>query len=1022
MKKILLAALAVALVAVLGCKDPAPGPGSGTNQPATKQSSAELSYIKIGDIQASGKSGGATIAQATGEDLELSASDTTNATVAATLAATSNKATVKYVLVLKANAATEPTAGQFTTTNTFTALADGDIIYVQVTSEDGSTVRYYKFPVTVGMNTKLTGKMYYGVPKLDDPLNAPGSGGYIDPIWNAADIDTYDISRVNRAEDEYASNPWFAEDWGQHTKATAKALWDDRGIWVLADIEFISPYYTGAEDEDGIWTKAGPFTRTAFLNGNEQSNDSLEIFVNERLAAMQQAGGNADGNRNWGNQFRIGADGATGGTNTDLSTGGYPTSPNDGTNVFKDSGQYRAWLKPNNEGYYVLAHVPFLFNPDRTTTPQAGRDQAAVMWEEAGGKKQIKEGARIGFELQINACAPAAGTKAAGRDGILTWSGVTGRAYKNAWSFGLVTLEMGPGRQRVVGKVADAPAITTHPVPKTYIYRGTPVANIAPLTVEAELPATSDAATATLSYQWYTSPTSTGTGTPIPSATTATYTPPSQTPTTVIDNWYWVIVTNTDTSASPGYDKAPLISGKVRIRFTVPPVETRTLDYVELLSGNGASALFCFYLPEDKTLADYTALSVEFRTPDVSRALGGGALRMMGVYGDYIIPENPNADGVRWITTTSNGNPGDGTNGGTYNGYTLFTDTFATISDLASGEPKNNEWFGIRLPIDGSKKHGDMLDAHLPENQTGTGPFYFAVSLPGPASGDGAPIYQHIRNVALVGPIGSPEKVESNGPGEPEPVIISYSGAEANGTAVRLVWKTATLDYAIFVSGDGTAMYFRFDIPLNKTLADYTTLSVDFKTPNVSLPLRGNNMRMLGVYRDYIIPETARTEIMGSSTYKYRFVSTSATGDPGDGTNGGTYNGYILYDQSIGEASPGVGNPLSSLDNLATDSYIANDTWFTLEFPLDGNKKHNAMLDAHLPENQTGTGPFYFAVSLPGEAATPITQEIRKVTLVGAAGTANVVSNGPGTEEPVINAYDTAGSRAVSKPELFWQY
>jgi len=50
--------------------------------------------------------------------------------------------------------------------------------------------------------------------------------------------------------------------------------------------------------------------------------------------------------------------------------------------------------------------------------------------------KKVIDGAEIGLELQVNACAlPAT------RDGILTWNGVTSQAYQNVKSFGIVTLK-----------------------------------------------------------------------------------------------------------------------------------------------------------------------------------------------------------------------------------------------------------------------------------------------------------------------------------------------------------------------------------------------------------------------------------------------------------------------------------------------------------------------------------------------------------------------------------------------------
>jgi hypothetical protein len=1144
MKKILLGALAVALVTVLGCKEP--DSGSGTNQPpATKQSSAALNFIKIGDIQAIGESGGATIEQATGQDLELSTNDTTNATVTASLPATSNRATVKYVLVVKANAATKPTADQFTTTNTFATLADGDIIYVQVTSEDGSTTRYYRFPITVGRNARLlsftlgttaqtdeaylgipaardaddtlkdvdpgsfqtdqptaegvkvvatpqdsgatvtwgkgtyvttptvvitepdpygtttplkfeeddylfvkvvsqngqvtlfyifeiitpvSGKIYYGVPKM--------SLGETDPIWSKTgpgstpDIETYDISRVNRAEGEYTNNPWFAEEWGQHTKATAKALWDDRGIWVLAEIDFVSPYQTGTKDANGDWTKSGNNTRTVFLGSNEHTNDSLEIFVNERLAAMQAGnGGNVTGNRDWGNQFRIGADGATSGDNTAIPDPGAPAAPNNGTNLFKDSGQYRAWLKDNNEGYYVLAHVPFVFAPDGQGGA-TGIGQAAPMWETVGGKKQIKAGAQMGFELQVNACAERNGT--GGRDGILTWNGVTSQAYKNAWSYGLVTLEMVPGRDRVE-KVADAPRITTQP--KAAEYTTGEYTTVADLTVAAELPATSP--TGTLSYQWYTATTSTGTGTVIPSATTASYTPPTKTPTadnSSITDFYWVVVTNTDTTADEGYRTASITSTKVSVTFALPkdlgPYAGETVRL-----GSGGYALFKFVLPPGKTWNDYASITVDYMVDEVNLAKGIRNVRLMGNYPLSMIPLTKDGAGRLFINLNTQTN----------NEMILDNQTRGWATMNNGGQVVANQWFTVTYDISGTSANVPGTGDKNKPADADTGPFWFGVGISGNDSNDKVDaIVQSIRNVTLVGNVAA-DNVVSKGSGYEEPLVITNEtrdNAGGGNVTTRWIhyfndWGKAGLLSETVTLGNGAYAIYKFELPKGFTWADFDAIKVNYKVDaaNMLKEVRQNNtVRLLGNYANSIIsgiPVNGGglkfTNLSNELNAPYILYNglTLAPADPGDPdadpdpipptpaeTAWNVLNGWV-------QTSAGI----------TKGTQVVADQWFTVTYPIDGTNAHGSFVAANKPAG-TATGPFYFALGIPGAdqnaAGGEIVQMISSVMLVGKTGKPDVLSEGSGFEEPVIlgnqdREYGASGV-AVSNRVPTWKF
>jgi hypothetical protein len=292
--------------------------------------------------------------------------------------------------------ATEPTTYGTATPIIF---SNGTYLIIKVSSENGS-LRYYRVRVIM----KAWAPIYYGTPTLGVADSAdPPVSGEIDTIWN--DEAWLDVSRFNTAE-SYAA--FFPNS--PHTTARAKALWDNNGLWVYWDIDFMD--YTD--------TQGNEQTRTAALStgdidmDNAHTRDSVELFVNERYQARTTG--------NWGSQYRVSANNA-------WLSGAAGNTP-DGVNpiaIFQQSGKTRAWIKmtgAKQTGYVVIMQVPWIYKAD----PEANR-----VFETNG---DIKVGAEIGLELQVNACS-AVGT----RDAILTWNGVTGQSYQNVRYFGIVSLE-----------------------------------------------------------------------------------------------------------------------------------------------------------------------------------------------------------------------------------------------------------------------------------------------------------------------------------------------------------------------------------------------------------------------------------------------------------------------------------------------------------------------------------------------------------------------------------------------------
>ena len=273
---------------------------------------------------------------------------------------------------------------------------DSSDLIIRVTAANNS-YNYYRIRII----TKSYATVKFGTPSL-----GAAEGGFIDPIWD--DQEWLDVSRFNRAE-SWAN---FFETY-PHTTARAKALWDDDGFWAYWDIDFMNYLDGSGIDRTRTVTPSGTPVSPGSVPDGAHERDSIELFINERLQAQKTG--------NWGSQYRVGAD------NVWLSgaAGNTPAGVNPIT-IFQQSGMTRAWAKPNDAGYVVVMRVPWIYKNDPEANQVFGTDGKVI------------NGAQIGMEMQVNACADRSGVIA--RDAILTWNGVTSQAYQNVRSFGIVEL------------------------------------------------------------------------------------------------------------------------------------------------------------------------------------------------------------------------------------------------------------------------------------------------------------------------------------------------------------------------------------------------------------------------------------------------------------------------------------------------------------------------------------------------------------------------------------------------------
>ena len=417
-------------------------------------------------------------------------------------------------------------------------------LYFEITPfSSNGTKLYYRMSIVIPMEATIK----YGVPKLVDPVN-PGNAFYIDPIWDG-EAEVFQISRVNMAE---TTAGYFRA--APHTNASAKALWDDDGIWVLVDVTF-STFTDGS---------GATKDRTLGTIGDAHNKDSVEIFVNERFQALNPDVVTQD----IGNQFRLGVlnDRSGQGASAQLGEAASTLAPFTDANYTKTrtvmkgpTGSYVATAaEATNGGYKVIAHVPFKFKTS---------DNANAVFNSSG---EVINNAVIGFELQLNTQGGGDG----GRDGILTWNGVNTQAYQNAKGFGKLTLDLA-GRPK--SNPPQTPVISAASLANASYQTETPAASVADLSVTA---AVTDSGT--LSYQWFKALGPTGAGVAV-GTNSNTYKP--EIGSVAEEAYYYVIITNTSASG----EKTSVSSERARIRTQGELPSVLVVDNPEFGVGGAAT-------------------------------------------------------------------------------------------------------------------------------------------------------------------------------------------------------------------------------------------------------------------------------------------------------------------------------------------------------------------------------------------------------------------------------------------------
>jgi hypothetical protein len=294
-------------------------------------------------------------------------------------------ATVQYA---KVTGSAEP---QFANSASIT-FADGDYLYIKVTGTSGSA--FYK----VQINFVQSGTIKYGKQTFNADHSKPADLS----VWNDPTLEIYPFGKVYAADSGTLLDPTQGHldaDGSPKTKAWAKALWDEEGIYIYLDV--IDPDMSQVDAE--------------------HESDSFELFVNEAYPSTVYANSNPQGG---GSQYRLGLNGQVSGE------GGSP-------DAMRTLGKWASWKKDDGSGYIQVLQAPWRLRSKFISATSYRND-----WE-------------FGFELQLN----IAGTTG-NRYGVLVWNNVAHTNYQNANDYGVAKLI---GQSGTLNYPPLPPTITSNP-------------------------------------------------------------------------------------------------------------------------------------------------------------------------------------------------------------------------------------------------------------------------------------------------------------------------------------------------------------------------------------------------------------------------------------------------------------------------------------------------------------------------------------------------------------------------------
>ena len=708
-----------------------------------KNTITTLTSVTVGGITAvTGASGAAYTGITSPGSVGLSASTKTNAKVEVVKA--NPNQTVQYAKV----AAGTSGAPAFGAADTF-SFEDGDVLYIEVTAENGVNKGYYKIGVEVGRDTSLSSVTIGGIAVINTGTSAAAAADVPDAEAGSI-LFTTAMPSEGYAVAITATDPGAAVKWAQGTgtasqtapsaygtttpipfvdegflfievtaaNTTTKAYYKIKiNLLMSATIKYGSPTITSGT-VDILWDSVTETYRIAKVSADQLSSlentqttfgvakalfdeDGLYIYVDVTDPSIDLTNTSFhakdsvelfinEGVDTNGTLIKDPVDYDTKGGQYRVDAAGTISGNPDAAPAAMNAQKVSAWTKTGGGGYIVIFQAPWRFTDS---------------YPLANGKK-------IGFELQINACSAGA------RDGILVWNNVANTNYRNVTNYGEARLDTGSGTLKVNAK---APDITTHPAGRTYV-PGDEQTN-----PELTVAATSTDG-GTITYQWYSNTENSVTGgTMISGATQAAYTPAISF-TQNGSYYFWAEVKNSIADNSDGGNKIAVRNSSIAL------IQVSTVALVEKIYTGGSSVpAYRFTLPAGAQWSDYTKLTFSVMIADQE------VLDMSSNVRAHIVGNVPAADIG---------------NNGIWNKQSGWGDArLVTISNSGSTKSIVGEdyelytWKVLENSITNTGNSGYVPATYYPAADA-TGPFFFGLGITG--QNNTTFVTYYIKDVALV--------------------------------------------------------------------------------------------------------------------------------------------------------------------------------------------------------------------------------------------------------------------------------
>ncbi|GBU29626.1 hypothetical protein R84B8_03199 [Treponema sp. R8-4-B8] len=408
------------------------------------------------------------------------------------------------------------------------------------------------------------------------------------------------------------------------------------------------------------------------------------------------------------------------------------------------------------------------------------------------------------------------------------------------------------------------------------------------------------------------------------------------------------------------------------------------LEFTEKLTlGNGQFALYRFDIPEDQSFDDYTKIIVDYLVEDEDQINNTNVgMILHGVYNGLMFEQVKNNDqviGIRFPLASNTTNE------------SIINNLYSSVKLIDQGFSVG-KWKTVEYTLYGNR-HGSFDNKYLPKADDLTKYIYFGLGITASA-GDGA-FTSYTKNIRLSNDAGD-KTTASTGSGFSVPAFAATDSQwESNpretiaGTADAS--SKTTLPYLVerHILGNGQFALYKFDIPAETTLGDYTKIIVDYMIENPIidgeiydiLEIRDGRMRLMGAYtQDKLLPVEKSGVTVG---YRVNMPS-SATNDP------------------------------SILNNLVASARLVkvgffSGQWKEFEFPFTGNRPTYYDSGTYFPADTSGTIYFGLGITTITSQFT-YTSHIRNIRMTNNDGTKTLSPSPVDYDLPAFYAADSTWS------------